>query len=454
MPAIWRVVTLQSVGSRHYDLSGDVVAICQVWPCVTYLRRVLDHVLRTRLASLGAVLIEGPKACGKTETARRVAASEVLLDLDAAARASAEVDPSLVLDGATPRLIDEWQLVPEIWNQVRRTVDERNAPGRFILTGSAVPADDATRHVGAGRVARLRMRPMSLFESGHSSGAVSLHALLAGGSPRAADTGQTIPTLADRVCIGGWPAFQQLSVSEALVAVSSYLDEIRRVDVSRVDGVKRDPIRMQKLLRAVARNVATEAAISTLAADTGADEAGKVGPLTRETVYDHINALERLMIIEDQPPWAPHLRSRSRLRTTPTRHFVDPSLAVAALGASPQKLLKDLNLFGLLFESLVIRDLRIYGQANDAVVFHYRDNTGLEVDAVVEGRDGRWAGFQVKLGGEKNIDEAAGDLLTFAQRIDTGKSGAPASLGVIVGSGYGYMRKDGVAVIPIGALAP
>lgn len=421
---------------------------------MTYLTRVLDGVLQAHLASLGAVLIEGPKACGKTETARRAAASEVLLDLDTTARATAEVDPSLVLGGATPRLIDEWQLVPELWNQVRRTVDDRKAPGQFILTGSAVPADVETRHVGAGRVTRLRMRPMSLLESGHSSGDISIRALLDGQPARAADTRQTIPALVDRVCIGGWPAFQQLSVSEALVAVSSYLDEIRRVDVSRVDAVKRDPIRMQKLLRAIARNVATEAAISKLTADTGADEAEGEGPLSRDTVYDHINALERLMIIEDQPPWAPHLRSRSRLRTTPTRHFVDPSLAVAALGASPQRLLKDLNLFGLLFESLVIRDLRIYGQANDAEVLHYRDNTGLEVDAIVEGRDGRWAGFEVKLGGEKNIDEAAADLLTFAERIDTSKSGAAASLGVIVGTGYGYMRKDGVAVIPIGTLAP
>lgn len=419
-----------------------------------YRSRVIDSVLQARLASLGAVLIEGPKACGKTETARRAAASEVLLDLDTTARATAEVDPSLVLDGATPRLIDEWHLVPELWNQVRRTVDDRKAPGQFILTGSAVPADVETRHVGAGRVTRLRMRPMSLLESGHSSGDISLRALLDGQTARAADTRQTIPALVDRVCIGGWPAFQQLSIREALVAVSSYLDEIRRVDVSRVDGVKRDPIRMQKLLRALARNVGTEAAISKLAADTGGDEEEGGGPLSRNTVYDHVNALERSMIIEDQPSWAPHLRSRSRLRTTPTRHFVDPSLAVAALGASPQKLLKDLNLFGLLFESLVIRDLRIYGQANDAEVLHYRDNTGLEVDAIVEGRDGRWVGFEVKLGGENNIDEAAANLLTFAERIDTSKSGAPASLGVIVGTGYGYMRKDGVAVIPIGALAP
>ncbi|MDT8442619.1 MAG: DUF4143 domain-containing protein, partial [Desulfuromonadales bacterium] len=333
--------------------------------------------MNARLASIGAVLIEGPKACGKTETARRLAASEVFLDLDEAARATAEVDPALVLEGAVPRLLDEWQLVPKLWNQVRRTIDERNLPGQFILTGSAAPADDETRHIGAGRITRVRMRPMSLFESGHSTGDISLRELLDGEAPRASDAGMTIRDLVDRLCIGGWPAFQQLPPEEALIAVSSYLDEIRRLDIHRVDGVRRDPARVQKLLRALARNTATQAAVSKIAADTGDDDADTEGPLARGTVYDHISALERLMIVEDQPPWAPHLRSRSRLRTTPTRHFVDPSLAVAALGASPRKLLNDLNLLGLLFESLVVRDLRIYGQANDAQVMHYRDNTDL-----------------------------------------------------------------------------
>jgi predicted AAA+ superfamily ATPase len=295
---------------------------------------------------------------------------------------------------------------------------------------------------------------MSLFESGHSSGDISVKSLLDGNAVRAADTGLTVTQIVDRICIGGWPAFQHLSVEDGLVAVSSYLDEIRRVDISRVDGVKRDPERVAKLLRAIARSVATSAAITKLAADTSDDEADREGALARGTVYDHLDALKRLMIVEDQPAWAPHLRSRSKLRTTTTRHFVDPALAVAALGASPRKLLADLNLLGLLFESLVVRDLRIYGQASDAQVLHYRDNTGLEVDAIVEARDGRWAGFEVKLGGEDAIEKAATNLLTFAERIDTGKSGAPARLGVIVASGYGYVREDGVGVIPIGTLAP
>jgi uncharacterized protein len=421
---------------------------------MAYLPRVIDTELEARLASIGGVVLEGPKACGKTESARQVAASELLLDLDEAAQATARIDPGLVLEGAAPRLIDEWQIVPKIWNQVRRTIDERKLPGQFILTGSAVPADDTTRHVGAGRITRIRLRPMSLFESSHSSGDISLESLLDGNAVRAADTGMTVSQIVDRICVGGWPAFQQLSVEDALIAVSSYLDEIRRVDINRVDGVKRDPERVGKLLRAIARNVATSAAITKLAADTGEADAAGEGPVARGTVYDHLDALERLMIVEDQPAWAPHLRSRSKVRTTPTRHFVDPALAVAALGASPRKLLADLNLLGLLFESLVIRDLRIYGQASDARVLHYRDHTGLEVDAIVEARDGRWAAFEIKLGGEDAIEAAATSLRTFAKRIDTAKSGLPSRLGVIVASGYGYEREDGVAIIPIGALAP
>ena len=418
---------------------------------VPYVPRVVDEELRARLASIGGVVLEGPKACGKTMTARQTATSEVLLDVDPAARAALALDPALVLDGPTPRLIDEWQVEPVIWNHVRRTIDERRLPGQFILTGSAVPADNVSRHTGAGRISRIQMRPMSLLESGHSSGGISLAALLDGDSVRSPDPGMDIPGIVDRICVGGWPAFQQLSVPDALVSVSGYLDEIRRTDISRVDGVKRDPARVGKLLRALARNVATSAAVKKLAADTGDDEDGQ---LARGTIYDHLYALERLLIVEDQPAWQPHLRSRSRLRIMPTRHFVDPSLAVAALGASPQKLLADPNFLGLLFESLVVRELRIYGQASDAEVLIYRDNTGLEVDTIVEARDGRWAAFEVKLGGEDAIEEAASSLLTFAERVDTRRTGDPSRLGVIVGSGYGYIRKDGVAIVPIAALAP
>jgi predicted AAA+ superfamily ATPase len=416
---------------------------------VVYQRRVVDDELASRLGSSGAVLIEGPKACGKTATARQVAASEVLLDVDAAARLAVSVDPRLILAGAIPRLVDEWQIEPAIWNHVRRAIDDRAAPGQFILTGSSVPADDVVRHTGAGRISRLRMRPMSLFETGHSSGAISLAALLGGEPARAADDGMTVASLAERIAVGGWPGSLGRTVGEALRWARDYLDEIRRVDIGRVHATRRDPERVGRLLRALARSVATTVAATTLAADAG----GADGALDDETVRDYLAALERLMVIEDQPPWAPHLRSRSILRSAAKRHFVDPSLAVAALRADPTRLLEDLSLLGLLFESLVVRDLRVHAQAMDARVLHYRDNTGLEVDAIIELADGRWAAFEVKLG-VGGIDQGAATLRRFADRVDTQRSGPPLALGVIVGMGYGYTRPDGVAVIPIGALGP
>lgn len=394
-------------------------------------------------------MIEGPRACGKTATARQVAASEVLLDVDANARQAIAVDPALVLDGPTPRLVDEWQIEPTIWNHVRRAIDDRSDPGQFILTGSAVPPDDITRHTGAGRITRLRMRPMSLFETGRSTGRVSLAELLEGRMSPSADPGLTVADLAEEVALGGWPGLRGRSVSDVLLAVRDYLDEIVRVDVGRVDGAHRDPHRVARLLASLARNVATHAAATTLAKDTG----GADGPLKDDTVREYLGALERLMVVEDQPAWAPHLRSKHRLRTAPKRHFVDPSLAVAALRATPDRLLGDLNLLGFLFESLVVRDLRVYAQATDARVSQYRDSGGLEVDAIVEAGDGRWMAFEVKLG-HGQVDAAAASLTQFTARIDMTDCGSSAMLGVIVGSGYGYRREDGVAVIPIGALGP
>jgi predicted AAA+ superfamily ATPase len=416
---------------------------------MAYQPRVVDSELKMRLESTGAVVIEGPKACGKTETARQVASSEVLLDVDANARAAAALAPNLVLAGAVPRLIDEWQIEPAIWNHVRRAIDDRQQAGQFILTGSAVPADDITRHTGAARITRLRMRPMSLFETGHSTGAISLEALLASGPGSCPDPGLTIEDIASQVAIGGWPSHLTRTAPQALRAVRDYLDEIRRVDISRVGNARRDPDRVGRLLASLARNLATSVSISALAHDSG----GADGPLKDDTVREYLTALDRLMIIEDQPAWAPHLRSRSILRTAPKRHFVDPSLAVAALRATPSRLLREINWLGFLFESLVVRDLRIYAQANDAMVRHYRDNTGLEVDAIVQTAAGAWAAFEVKLG-QKQIDEAAAHLLTFAERVDTTVCGRPATLAVIVATGYGYVRSDGVAVIPVGALAP
>lgn len=416
---------------------------------MTYLPRVVDDELDARLGAAGAVVIEGPKASGKTETARRRAASTVLLDVDDNARRAAAVDPSLVLEGPTPRLIDEWQVEPGLWNHVRRAVDDRGVPGQFVLTGSSVPADDVARHTGAGRFSFLRMRPMTLFETGHTNGAVSLGALLAGDPPRSDDPGLTVADLARRITSGGWPAQHDRRVADAARAAHDYLEQVRQVDVSRVAGSRRDPARIERLLRSLARNTATEVATTVLAADAG----GGDGPLDRHTVAEYLNILDRLMVIEDQPAWAPHLRSRANLRSSPKRHFVDPSLAVAALGAGPERLLDDLNLLGLLFESLVIRDLRVLAQPLDGQVLHYRDNYGVEADAVVQLADGRWGAFEVKLGAGL-VDEGAEALLRFRDAIDTRKSGEPSVLGVIAGTGFGYVRPDGIAVIPVGALAP
>ena len=301
-------------------------------------------------------------------------------------------------------------------------MDAVEAPGQFLLTGSAVPADDAERHTGAGRFAFLRLRPMSLVESGAGQGGVSLAALLEGQPPSCADPGLGVADLAELVCRGGWPAQLERPLAAAARAARDYLEQVRQVDVQRLDGRRRDPQRLGALLRSLGRNVA-----------------------------DHLQALERLMVLENQPAWRPHLRSKAALRQAPRRHFCDPSLAVAALGGSPDRLLKDLEWLGLLFESLVIRDLRVLAQALDGEVFHYRDDYGIEVDAIVQLRDGRWGAIEIKLG-PGQVEAAAAGLLRFRQQIDTRRTGEPAFLAVICGSGYGYRRADGIAVVPVGAL--
>lgn len=415
-----------------------------------YRPRTVDAELASLLTATGAVLVEGPRASGKTEAARHIARSEVYLDTDAQARAAGLLDPSLILAGDRPRLIDEWQMVPEVWNHVRRQVDEAGGrAGQFILTGSAVPADDVARHSGAGRISRLRMRPMSLAESGHSTGDISLARLFEGERSRAPDSGLSIPDIAERVSVGGWPGLQDRSVDQALVAIRGYLRDTARVDLPRLDGVQRDPMRVERVMRSLARYTASRVSSRGIAADVGAAD----GPIKYETVIDYISALARVFVVEDLPAWAPALRSRGRLRGLPVRHFVDPSLAVAAMGTRPERLLREVDTLGLLFESLVIRDLRIYAQAMDAEVLHYHDNTNLEADAIVERRDGRWAAIEVKLG-TNMIDEGARALLRVASKVDYDRHGAPAVLGVVTGSGYGYLRPDGVSVIPIGALAP
>ncbi|MBU6214017.1 MAG: DUF4143 domain-containing protein [Actinomycetales bacterium] len=414
---------------------------------MVYLPRVADAALTERLTSAGAVLIEGPKACGKTETARQQARSEIRLDVDTASRLAVDVAPGTVLAQPAPLLIDEWQLAPTVWDHVRRAVDDRKQHGQFILTGSAQPTDDARRHSGAGRISAMRMRPMSLSESRNSSAEVSLGKLLDGHAQPAPDPGMTVEVLADLVAQGGWPALLGLDARTCSRRLNDYLDQTCHVDVLLLSGSRRDPEKVRLLLRSLARHTATQAAVTTVTADVS-----QFGDsIDRKTASDYISALERLMIVENQPAWSPALRSRSHVRVSPKRHFVDPSLAVAAMGASPQRLLRDPETLGLLFESLVVRDLRVLASALDASGYHDRDNNNLEIDAIVQCLDGRWGAFEIKLGAGA-IDAAAAQLLAFRTIVDTAVCGEPAVLAVITSTGPAYLRKDGVHVVPIGTL--
>ena len=412
-----------------------------------YRKRVTDAVVARALAAMPAVVIEGPKGCGKTWTGRNFARSEVLFDRDLNARRSVSLVPGLTLEGEEPRLLDEWQLAPEVWNQVRRASDEGHRTGRFILTGSAAPADDITRHSGAGRVSRVRMRPMSLLETGESTGDVSLEALLEGESVAARRSDAGFQDVIEALCRGGWPRLLGRSVAAAQHFLDDYIAELCRTDVSSVDGVSRDPGGVARLIASIARNVATTASFSKLAAETAGDR-----PLNRTTAAEYLRSLERLFVVEDVPAWRSHLRSRATLQSSPKRHFVDPSLAAAALGATPERLLADLEALGFLFESLVVRDLRIYGQIGGASVHHYRDSDKLEVDAIVEARDGHWLAAEVKLGGDEGIEQAARSLLRLRDRIDGSRMPAPSKLLIVVVAGYGYDRPDGTTVLPITAL--
>lgn len=412
-----------------------------------YRRRTTDVEVERTLAAMPAVMIEGPKGCGKTWTGRNFARSEVLFDRDLNARRSVSLVAGLVLEGEEPRLLDEWQLAPEVWNQVRHASDEGHRTGRFILTGSAVPADDITRHSGAGRIARVRMRPMSLLETGESTGEVSLGALLDGAEVGARRPDPDLRDVLDALCRGGWPRLLDRSVTDAQLFLDNYMAELCRTDISSVDGVERDPGGVARLVASVARNVATTASFSKLAAEAAGDR-----PLNRTTATEYLRSLERLFVVEDAPAWRTHLRSRATLQSSPKRHFVDPSLAAAALGATPERLLADLRALGFLFESLAVRDLRIYGQASQASVYHYRDSDRLEVDVVVEARDGRWLASEVKLGGDEGIEQAARSLLRLRSKVDDSRMPAPSKLLIITAAGYGYDRPDGTTVLPITAL--
>jgi predicted AAA+ superfamily ATPase len=415
----------------------------------SYLPRVVDGELSARMSSAGAVLIEGPKACGKTETATRVARSVVRLDIDGGARALVSAAPEVLFDQPAPILLDEWQLAPTLWDLVRREVDDRSPQrGQFILTGSATPNDDTRRHSGAGRISTLRMRPMSLYEAGHSTGSVSLADLFAGGAPAALDPGVTVPELIDQIVIGGWPDLVGATVTDARQWLRDYLRNVVEVDVQNL-GARRDPQNVSRLLAALARAVGTETSVQSLAKDIG----GADGPTDWHTVAAYLNALNRLMLVEDVPAWAPHMRSTTPLRKSPTRYLVDPSLGAAALGIGPLQLLADLRATGFHFEALAVRDLRVYAQPLGGSLSHWRDNNGHEVDVIVTLDDGRWAAFEVKMN-PIDTDAAADSLLRFLDKVDISKVGAPAFSAVITTRSPAYRRPDGVFVLPVAALGP
>lgn len=415
----------------------------------SYLPRVADGELAARMSAAGAVLIEGPKACGKTETATRVANSVVRFDVDAGARALVAAAPEVLFSQLTPILLDEWQLAPALWDLVRRQVDDRSpARGQFILTGSATPSDTTRRHSGAGRISTLRMRPLSLFESRDSTGAVSLESLFAGGTPAAIDPGISVVRLVERIVTGGWPDLAGAEAGDAQQWLRDYLRNLVEVDVQNL-GARRDPGNVRKLLTALGRAVGTEASVQSLAKDVG----GADGPADRDTVDSYLNTLNRLMITEDVPAWAPHMRSATPLRKSATRYLTDPSLGVAALGVGTRQLLGDLNATGYHFESLVVRDLRIYAQPLHGSLSHWRDNNGHEVDVIITLDDGRWAALEVKMN-PNDTGKAAASLLRFLDKVDTTKVGAPVFTGVITTRTPAYRRADNVLVLPIAALGP
>jgi len=416
----------------------------------SYIPRLCDSVLQLALQSSGAVLIEGAKWCGKTSTAGNASRSVLFMqDPDNASSylAMADTKPSLLLKGETPRLIDEWQMAPVLWDAVRFEVDKRGETGQFILTGSAVPSDNVTAHTGTGRISRLMMRPMSLFESRESNGTISLRALFDGDQDVEGLSDLSIEGIAFALCRGGWPASIKLQGAAALRMAIDYVEAVINYDASRVDNVEKNPERMRLLLRSLARNIATAATYQTIRNDIEASDT----TISDKTISYYMNALRRIFLVEDLPAWSPSLRSKTAIRTSAKRHFVDPSISTAVLRTNPEGILKDFHYFGFLFEALCTRDIRVYAQTNDGDVFHYRDKSGLESDLIVRLRDGRWAAIEVKLG-KKQIDEAAENLLALKARIDEDKMGEASFLMVITGGQYAYRRNDGVLVVPVACL--
>lgn len=413
---------------------------------VAYYPRICDKVLSRKLQLTGATLVIGPKWCGKTETALQAAGSVIYIQSDPQFKETGKLMPSLLLEGKTPRLIDEWQDVPELWNAVRHCVDQRKKQGQFILTGSATPRDEVLTHSGIGRISRIQMRPMSLYESKESNGTVSLKALFDGEQEIASVAMLDIPQIAEAICRGGWPGAVTLSPNGAFLA-REYTDMLVESDIRQLDGVERNPHRVRQVLRSLARNISTLTTATTILEDVRANDI----TINERTLENYLNAMRRLLVVEDVPAWSPSLRSRTTIRTSMKRQFADPSIAAAVMRVDLNGLLHDLNTFGFFFESLCTRDVRVYAQANDGDVFHYRDKDQLEIDLIVSLNDGRWAGIEVKLG-EHQADEAAANLLQLKDKVDTSRIGEPSFLMVLTGGKFAYKRKDGVLVVPISCL--
>lgn len=422
---------------------------------MNYKSRIADQLLQEKLEAMGAVLIEGPKACGKTTTAEQQAKSVIYID-DPSKKDQysqlVQTNINFLLNGDTPRLIDEWQEYPQFWDAIRFEIDHRREDGQFILTGSAVPADrTGIRHTGTGRYGWLTMRPMSLWESGDSTGEISLSDLFLRSERVEAQNKLNLQTLAYVICRGGWPkSLQKKSEKAALMHAREYYKAITDIDISRVDNVERSAERARRIMRSYARHQGTQASIATILADISTNETSKISD---ETVDSYLSALRKIFVIEDMPAWNPNLRSKTAVRTSDTRYFIDPSIGAAALGIGPQDLINDLNTFGLFFETMCIRDLRVYTDSLDGSVYHYRDKNGLECDAVVHLKNGSYGLIEIKLGGDKLIEEGAKTLTSLSNLIDTSKMQAPAFLMILTGVGdYAYKRTDGVLVVPIGCL--
>lgn len=419
-----------------------------------YRKRIADDILKRKLEGKGAILIEGPKWCGKTTTAEQIAASTLYMDNPEKKEQNitmAEINPKRLLKGETPRLIDEWQLAPKLWDAIRFEVDHRRELGQFILTGSAVPADTKEiTHSGTGRFTWLMMRPMSLYESEESTGEVSLKALFDGISEIDGEADISIDRLAFLVCRGGWPQAVDMRDEIALDQAMDYYDAVVHSDINRADNIQKNPERVRKLMRSYARNQGGQVPNTVLAQDIATNDEMS---LNEETVASYLQALRKIFVIEDLPAWNPNLRSKTAIRSSDTRYYIDPSIAAAALGIGPNDLMNDLHTFGFLFETLCIRDLRVFAQALNGEVYHYRDKDGQECDAVVHLRNGKYGLIEIKLGGEKLIEEGAKSLKTMDAKIDTDKMNTPSFLMVLTGTGdYAYRRQDGVYVVPIGCL--